>query len=308
MARLNETGRFVDPSYIINDVDSKPDATYEALKSTGLLRKWESYDNDVPRGAKPRLRDSGQNRPGRLPGARIESDPGEGSRREEGPEVTYRSSRERSLYARAFAEALRDIVGPEQRRDELPSVIMTRESWRGMGDDAKKPEWSPVPLSRAREFLAKHEDAQVEFIFPSVYEEDRTRKLQDLSFLEQTKVITHRRFSEQSAKEIGIENYDFDEEQEQIEEEQATAASAVPPESGGGSGGAVRALAVPADERRGPVAGAASDHGVTREDVDGPDARASFRRMRGVEASAGLAAEVRALAAAVARIAARLGV
>lgn len=59
MTRFDETGRFVDPAYIIETVGNRSDATYEALKNSGVLRNWESYDNSGPIGSKPKLRERG---------------------------------------------------------------------------------------------------------------------------------------------------------------------------------------------------------------------------------------------------------
>jgi hypothetical protein len=35
--------------------------------------------------------------------------------------------------------------------------------------------WSPVPVRQAREFLRANPDARIEIIFPTVYEEDRSK-------------------------------------------------------------------------------------------------------------------------------------
>jgi GNAT superfamily N-acetyltransferase/predicted ABC-type ATPase len=52
-------GRYVDPEYIIKSVDSRGNVTYEELKKAGMLTSWVSYDNNVPLGAAPKLRDKG---------------------------------------------------------------------------------------------------------------------------------------------------------------------------------------------------------------------------------------------------------
>ena len=79
--------------------------------------------------------------------------------------------------------------------------------------------WSPVPTSIAREFVRDNEDAQLEVVFPTVYEEDRTAKLKDLITAQAAGSITHQRMSEQVAKELGFEEYDYTDELDAIEEE-----------------------------------------------------------------------------------------
>lgn len=59
LGRFKTDGRFVDPEYIIKDVGRRPDETYKALKNSGLLKKWRSFDNDVPKGSPPILLDEG---------------------------------------------------------------------------------------------------------------------------------------------------------------------------------------------------------------------------------------------------------
>lgn len=50
--RWRETGRFVDPDYVINNVGQSPRATYDTLKSR--FDSYEAYSNDVPFGERPR--------------------------------------------------------------------------------------------------------------------------------------------------------------------------------------------------------------------------------------------------------------
>jgi hypothetical protein len=65
-------------------------------------------------------------------------------------------------------------------------------------------------------------DTEVEFNFPELIMEDRTKKLQDLQLAYQEKVISHQRMSEIMAKELNISTYDYDEEQKVISQEQMT--------------------------------------------------------------------------------------
>lgn len=58
--RFRKEGRFVDPVYILAEVDGAPDRTYEELKRSGNVDQWVSYDNDVGYKEPPRLRDRGR--------------------------------------------------------------------------------------------------------------------------------------------------------------------------------------------------------------------------------------------------------
>ncbi|MFZ5365442.1 MAG: zeta toxin family protein [Patescibacteria group bacterium] len=55
ISRFNETGRFVDPQFLIEKVDGKPKIVYNAIKSRKEIRSYEAYSNDVPKGTKPKL-------------------------------------------------------------------------------------------------------------------------------------------------------------------------------------------------------------------------------------------------------------
>jgi hypothetical protein len=101
-------------------------------------------------------------------------------------------------------------------------------------DDDGLPEapWAPMPLERARTFAREH-DAQIEVFFPTVYEEDRTAKLADLTTAQTVRAIAHRRMSEQMARELGFEHYDYDEEQAEIATEMPLPSGALAPDEPG---------------------------------------------------------------------------
>lgn len=58
MVRFDLGGRFFDPIYIIDHIREHPHETFDALKKTGVLKKYAAYDADVPMGAKPHLIES----------------------------------------------------------------------------------------------------------------------------------------------------------------------------------------------------------------------------------------------------------
>jgi hypothetical protein len=64
VSRFQETGRFVDPHYVFNEVGLKPKASYDILKKDELFETYKHYDNNVPRGEKPRLVEQGRVRKG----------------------------------------------------------------------------------------------------------------------------------------------------------------------------------------------------------------------------------------------------
>jgi phage-related protein (TIGR01555 family) len=58
LTRLEETDRFVDPDYILNEIKLSPRTNYDILKSEGGFASYVKYSNDVPRGEKPKLIES----------------------------------------------------------------------------------------------------------------------------------------------------------------------------------------------------------------------------------------------------------
>lgn len=55
MERFKETGRYIEPNYILNEVGYKPSENYEKLKEMDIFDSYEKYDNNVPFGEKPIL-------------------------------------------------------------------------------------------------------------------------------------------------------------------------------------------------------------------------------------------------------------
>lgn len=107
-----------------------------------------------------------------------------------------------------------------------------RETWGSTSPDwgGGAAPWAPLPLRQARQYIQANPDAQVEILFPTVYEEDRSAKVRDLATAQGVGVISHRRMAEQMAKELGQEQYNYDAEQEEIRLHPG------PPPPGGGPG------------------------------------------------------------------------
>lgn len=61
VSRFEETGRFVDPDYIVNVVANKPATVYDDIKTYKGVQTYEKYTNDVPFGEKPILLEKGSN-------------------------------------------------------------------------------------------------------------------------------------------------------------------------------------------------------------------------------------------------------
>ncbi len=64
-----------------------------------------------------------------------------------------------------------------------------------------------------------NEDPEVEFTFPEIVYEDRSKKMDDISKAEMNKWISHRRASEMAVKQLSITTYDYQAEQAEIEAE-----------------------------------------------------------------------------------------
>jgi len=76
--------------------------------------------------------------------------------------------------------------------------------------------WSPVPVAPGRAFVRASPEAKIDFVFPTVYDEDRPSKMKDLTTAQAVAAISHQRMAEQMAKELGFEQYDYDSEIEAI--------------------------------------------------------------------------------------------
>jgi len=148
--------------------------------------------------------------------------------------------------------------------------------------------WSPVPLADAREFINADETRKLDMIFPTVYEEDRSVKLKDLAMVQGLDYASHRWASEQSAQELGREDFDYDTEMKTIKKERVTLPpppplpgmepgepGAVPPGRGIGAGGD-------------PTSGEFLPAGTPHSDIEQPEKRdqisgpvqAEFRRQQ----------------------------
>lgn len=72
-------------------------------------------------------------------------------------------------------------------------------------------------------------DAELEVTFPEIMPQDRTAKIKDVMLAEQQRYISHQRASEIVAKELGIDEYEYETEQKQIDSEPAIAPLSAPP-------------------------------------------------------------------------------
>ncbi|MGH7393258.1 MAG: hypothetical protein ACREM3_27960, partial [Candidatus Rokuibacteriota bacterium] len=153
---------------------------------------------------------------------------------------------------------------------------------------APEPEapWSPVATDVARRFRQQHPDAAIDVVFPTVYEENRSEVIRDVVTAQAEGHLTHRRAAEIVAKELGIEQYDYEEEQRQIRAERAAR---------------VGPLTLGAGDALIPALGAAGDPSRRRDDREpkradlSHAAKSRFRKQQ---------REVRALAEAVTQLAA----
>jgi len=115
---------------------------------------------------------------------------------------------------------MREPVPPEIVHAELDAPDLDPAALAEAIADEHEPAWAPPdPATVARDFIRRNPDAQVEIIWPTVYEEDRSSKIADLVNAEGVGVISHERAAEQVAKELGFAQYDYAAEQEQIARE-----------------------------------------------------------------------------------------
>jgi hypothetical protein len=109
--------------------------------------------------------------------------------------------------------------------DDMPDEVVSLRATAPPADaedatSSSDAPWAPVSLRRAREFRRRFPDANPEFIFPEIYSEDRSAVLKDVQAAEAAGHLSHRRAAEMTARELDIENFDYDSEQEQIADEQ----------------------------------------------------------------------------------------
>ena len=142
-------------------------------------------------------------------------------------------------YRDAFKKTVESLDEGGKFRVTFREVLNVREAmeglgYRGAGDTpnavvrwgSSSPDWggpaapwSPVPLEPARKFIKENPDAAIEVNFPTVFEEDRSAKIGDLIKGDLAGFISHRRAAEQYAKEMGFEQFDYDDEQTEIAQE-----------------------------------------------------------------------------------------
>lgn len=133
--------------------------------------------------------------------------------------------------SRQYKVETREVLSMREAGGDLPNAVVrwgsTSPQWTGPAAP-----WAPVPLSPAREYIKANPGAVLEINFPTVFEEDRSAKVKDIMTGDVAGYISHRRASEQYAKEMGFEQYDYEEEQAEISTEKPKAA--VPPDLSGG--------------------------------------------------------------------------
>jgi len=113
-------------------------------------------------------------------------------------------------------------------RDLLQDVDLDSNAYEGPVDAP----WSPVETGLATKYLREHPDARLTLLWPSAWEEDRTKKLQDLALAETLGAISHQRMSEQMATELNFQDdYSYDDEMETIAQERPPQPAITPPDN-----------------------------------------------------------------------------
>src|SRR5213593_3525797 len=137
----------------------------------------------------------------------------------------------------SLAEALRDpdVVAFTESEDETRLIDL-----RTVGDDnaddddedhedgdpyevadeddrASTPaQWAGVNVRQARQFIADHPEAKLDITFPTAYEEDRSAKIKDIGTVQSLGYISHKRAAEMAALELGISDFKYEAEMEQV--------------------------------------------------------------------------------------------
>lgn len=120
---------------------------------------------------------------------------------------------------------------------KVSEVLTGRETIREAGPyGGPEAPWSPVPLKQARDWLRADETRKVNFVFPTVFEEDRSTKIKDISTAQGLDYISHQRAAEMVAQEMEVENFDWLAEMEKIQTERKQFGDVLPA-PGAGLGG-----------------------------------------------------------------------
>lgn len=146
-----------------------------------------------------------------------------------------------------------------------------------------------VEAGRLERWRVGLESADPEWIFPSLYEEDRNAKFEALTLAFDQKVLSHRTLATQEAQELGLGEYDYEAEMEAIKQEQAANWPPQPPQPTMGPDGMPMApeqvepgmqpgqpqQGIPGLTAKPGVSGLSQSRG---EKIKGADERADFRK------------------------------
>lgn len=107
-----------------------------------------------------------------------------------------------------------------------------------------------IPFFQAKEDItnlgpAEPTDTLIEFQFPEIAVEDRSAKLKDIALVQTSGYITKKRAATLSAKELGIPDYHYEDEMDEVAEEQTDAAGQLYSNTTAALGGAPKPPAAP---------------------------------------------------------------
>ena len=148
---------------------------------------------------------------------------------------------------------------------KVSEVLTGREVVREAGPyGGPEAPWSPVPLKQARDWIRKDETRQINFVFPTVFEEDRSTKIKDISTAQGLDYISHQRAAEMVAQEMEVENFDWLAEMEKIKAERKQFGDVLPAPGAGLSGSKMGGITIGA-----PAPGLAAEDEIG-DDEDEP--------------------------------------
>src|SRR3989442_6525397 len=88
-------------------------------------------------------------------------------------------------------------------------------------DGASTPaQWAGVNVRQARQFIADHPEAAVDIVFPTAYEEDRSAKIKDIGTAQSLGYVSHKRAAAMVALALGISDFKYEAEMEQVADEE----------------------------------------------------------------------------------------
>ena len=106
---------------------------------------------------------------------------------------------------------------------KLPQTVVKKAGLGGIKKALAQRDWKGTAKAALAMVTMQDQteplDRSCEFIFPEISKEDRSAKIMDILKAKIAKAISHRRASTMITQELGVNNYDYDDEMQEIEAE-----------------------------------------------------------------------------------------